>query len=408
MDGMKSLSRTLLCTAALAGMAASSLAAEENNTSLSLRDQLIADAGEYDSLVVGKSAVSIDPIAFIQFRYIADVQDQMDTQDELTVGFENTRTRVGLKGKLEDQNMDFFLWFGFTGSGSSLLLDAWMNWNIDDNFALKVGQFKLPTWQEWTVSETTQTFVERSVIDARFSQLYSQGVMGTWTWDNFRLMAALTDGIRSWNDGSLGDQFAATARAELLLQGDWSQRNDFNSFRDEDPFAVIGIAGHFQDGGTLAGSGGTNIYTNDTKISQVTADVQWGFGGSSIYAAVIGNFEERPGGTEYDQWGAIIQGQMFVTDDIEIFARYEWGDLDGQAAAFAVANPGATTNEELNLLSVGASKYISGHAMKFTADVGVSFDEVSGAWGGGGRGWQGDDAGADSQFVFRAQMQAKF
>ena len=81
---------------------------------------------------------------------------------------------------------------------------------------------------------------------------------------------------------------------------------------------------------------------------------------------------------------------------------------DGQAAAFAVANPGASMEDTLSILTVGASKYYAGHAMKFTADAGVAFDEVSGAWGGAGRGWAGDDAGANSQFVFRAQMQAIF
>lgn len=379
-----------------------------DDTSLSLRDHVIAESSQYDSLLMNAGAVSIDPIAFIQFRYIADVQDQQDTQDELTVGFENTRTRIGLKGKLDEPNMDFFVWFGFTGSGSSLLLDAWANWQIDDNFSLRMGQFKLHTWQEWTVSETKQTFVERSVLDARFASLYGQGVEGTWSNDSMRFMASYNDGLRSWNDSSPGNKWAASARAEFLFQGNWSQRADFNSFRDEESFSVLGIAGHIQDGDTLAGAGGANIYNNDTQISQWTADFQWGFGGSSIFAAVIGNYETRPGGVEYEQYGALIQGQVFITDDIEIFARYEWGDLDGQAGAFALANPGATTNEELTVLTIGATKFFSGHAMKFTADAGFAFDEVSGAWGGGSRGWAGDDAGENSQFVFRAQMQAIF
>ena len=392
----------------LVALASNQALLASDDTSLSLRDQLIADASEYDTLLVGNSAVSIDPIAFVQFRYIADVQDQQDTQDELTVGFVNSRTRVGLKGNLAEPNMDFFVWFGFTGSGGSLLLDAWANWHIDDNFSLRMGQFKLHTWNEWTVSETKQTFVERSVLDARFASLYGQGVEATWKNDTMRLTASYNDGLRSWNDASPGNKWAASARADFLFEGDWSQRADFNSFRDEDPFMMFGIAGHYQDGDTLAGAGGSNIYTNDTQITQWTADFQWGFGGSALYAAVIGNYEERPGGTEYDQYGVLVQGQVFVTDDIELFARYEWGDLDGQAGDFAIANPGATTEDTLSILTVGATKYLAGHAMKFTADTGVAFDEVSGAWGGGGRGWQGDDAGANSQFVFRAQMQAIF
>ncbi|MFG0312700.1 MAG: porin [Phycisphaerales bacterium] len=404
MDGLRT---TLLSLSLMASITPHTIAGD-TDTSLSLRQQIIADAGEYDSLITSRSAVTIDPIAFVQFRYIADVQDQQDTQDELTVGFVNSRTRVGLKGNLAEPNMDFFMWFGFTGSGASILLDAWMNWHIDENFSLKAGQFKLHTWNEWTVSETKQTFIERSVLDARFASLYGQGVEATWKNDSVKLVGSFNDGLRSWNDSSPGNKWAASARAEFMLEGDWSQRADFNSFRDEDPFMMLGVAGHIQDGDTLAGAGGSSIYTNDTKIAQWTADFQWGLGGSAVYAAVIGNYEERPGGTEYDQYGALIQGQVFITDDIELFARYEWGDLDGQAAAFAVSNPGATTEDTLSVLTVGATKYYAGHAMKFTADAGVAFDEVSGAWGGGGRGWQGDDAGANSQFVFRAQMQAIF
>lgn len=379
------------------------------DASLDLRRRLTDDAASRSILNASAEAnEAIAVSAMLQFRYVLDNQDQQDAQEDLTVGFEASRTRVGLKGSLADKNLSYFMWFGFTGSGSSLLLDAWAKWQLSDDLSLRVGQFKLPTWQEWTVSETRQTFVERSVLDARFAQLYSQGLELTWTQDNFRLIGAFSDGLRSWNDNTPGRQWAASARAEILADGAFSQRDDFQSFRDEDPSLIFGLAGHIQDGGTLTGVGGANIYTNDTKIAQWTADVQWGFGGWSLFAAVIGNYEERPGGVEYDQYGVLAQIQAFVTDDIEVFARYEWGDLDSQAAAFAVANPGATTNEELSLLTVGATRFFAGHACKLTADAGVAFDEVSGAWGGGSRGWQGDDAGAGSQFVIRAQLQTLF
>ncbi len=284
------------------------------DASLDLRRRLTASAEANEAIAVS---------AMLQFRYVLDNQDQQDAQEDLTVGFEASRTRVGLKGSLADKNLSYFMWFGFTGSGSSLLLDAWAKWQLSDDLSLRVGQFKLPTWQEWTVSETRQTFVERSVLDARFAQLYSQGLELTWTQDNFRLIGAFSDGLRSWNDNTPGRQWAASARAEILADGAFSQRDDFQSFRDEDPSLIFGLAGHIQDGGTITGVGGANIYTNDTKIAQWTADVQWGFGGWSLFAAVIGNYEERPGGVEYDQYGVLAQVQAFVTDDIEIFARYE-------------------------------------------------------------------------------------
>lgn len=388
--------------------------AGDGEKGLGLRHLLAADAASR-SILSGEADDADRPLsasAFIQFRYVADYQDQQDAQENLSIGFVNSRTRVGLKGSLAEKKLSYFVWFGFTGSGASLLLDAWAKWEVSDDLTVRVGQFKLPTWHEWTVSETRETFVERSVLDARFSQLYSQGVEFVLQRDALRFVGAFTDGLRSWDlsgtGSSLGDHWAVTGRAEVLLDGSFAQRDDFESFRDEDPLFVIGLAGHYQDGGSLDGSGSTNIYRNGTQITQWTADIQRGFGGWSLYGAVIGNHEERPGGQAFDQIGVLLQAQAFVTDDVQVFARYEWGDLDGEAALFAMSNPGATTNDELSLLTVGVTRFLAGHALKLTADAGVAFDEVSGAWRGAGAGWQGDDVNAGAEFVIRAQFQALF
>ncbi len=408
--------RRLLCVGCLAATVpgAGRAVARTDDDSLGLRHLLTADAGSRSILdgAGGEADPPVSASAFIQFRYVADYQDQQDGEENLSVGFVNSRTRVGLKGSLGEKRLSYFVWFGFTGSGASLLLDAWAKWQVSEDLAVRVGQFKLPTWHEWTVSETRETFVERSVLDARFSQLYSQGVELVWQRDALRFVGAFSDGLRSWNvsgsGDSLGDQWALTGRAELLLDGSFAQRDDFESFRDEDPLFVIGVAGHVQDGATTSGAGTTNIYRNGTRITQWTADAQRGFGGWSLYGAVIGNHEERPGGQRFDQIGVLLQAQAFVTDDVQVFARYEWGDLDGEAALFALSSPGATINDELSLLTLGVTRFLAGHALKLTADAGVAFDEVSGAWRGAGAGWQGDDVNAGAEFVIRAQFQALF
>ncbi|MEM1329196.1 MAG: hypothetical protein AAGG07_01410 [Planctomycetota bacterium] len=346
----------------------------------------------------------------LQFRYVSSFQDESaNGAEDTALGFENTRTRLGAKGHIIDPTITYNIWHGFTGSGSSLLLDAWMQKKYD-KLTVRVGQFKLPTWQEWTVSEMRQQFVERSVLDARFSQLYSQGVMATWTEDDWRVMGALSDGLRSWNDNSLGTQFGVTGRAEYKWAGDWSQRSDFNSFRDEQQFGVVGAAFHYQDGASAAGEGSGAPFIDDAQVYQFTVDTQVGYGGWGLAAAFIGNFEENPGGNDYDQYGVLVQGSYFVTDDWELIARYEWGDLDGQAGdrVDSMMMSDETTNDTLSVLTVGANRFFSGHALKFTTDVGIALDEVSGAWAGGSRGYRADADGADAQVVVRAQMQLLF
>jgi hypothetical protein len=386
-------------------------AALDGLTRLALRAEMVAAAAtqepKYNAFTLDSQdkAFSLKVNGLLEFRWIGSVQDRSASgTEEFTQGFEQTRTRVGLSGHMGDPSLKFFIWSGVTGTGSNLLLDAWVSKTFEGGLTLKVGQFKNPVWQEWYDSETRVQFVERTVLDARFDGLYGQGVEASVTRGQVKLIGQFSDGLRSWNDPDRGQQWGLTGRADWKVKGEWADRADFTSFRGETPHVFLGVSGHVQDGGTEAGIGGGSIYTNDTRIWQVGGDVQVGFGGANVFGAVLGNFEERPGGAEFDQWGVLVQGGVFVSEKVELVARYEWGDLDGQAGAFALANPGATENDTLSIVTAGVNYYVVGHAFKIQVDAGVALDEVSGAWGGGARGWQGDEAGADAQVVLRGQV----
>lgn len=332
----------------------------------------------------------------LQIRYVANLQDNTGdpSGDDTVAGFENTRTRVSFGGHVVDPSWKYFIWAGWTGDGSALLLDAWVSKDLGNGWTIKAGQFKLPTWQEWTVSETRQQFVERSVLDARFAQLYSQGVMASYATDSMRAHVAFSDGLRTWNTpfATDGTDYALTGRVEWLLGGAWANVADFNGFRGDEATTVIGGGIHYQRGesGTAA---------NEVEQLEFNLDANLQFDGANVFAAVIWRTLDDDAAVDRDELGILVQGGYFLADDLELIARYEYGDLDGA---------GGAAGDDLSVLTVGATKYWNRHGLKWTTDVGVALDPVDAAWGGSGRGYRADSADEDGQVVIRSQLQLLF
>jgi hypothetical protein len=339
----------------------------------------------------------------VQVRWISGHQDDGPADDDRR-GFEVTRTRVGLAGHVIDPSWRYFVWGGWTGSGASILLDAWIEKRFENGWSVRTGQFKLPAWREWTVSETRQQFVERSILDARYAQGYSKGILASRAGDDFRLHLAFSDGLRTINTpwsigpdrvtGTLpyqqSTEYALTARGEWKLAGAWSQYADFTSFPGEDPMCVVGASIHYQDG-----EYGTD--DDEIEIFQWTVDGSFEFGGANLYGAVIGTSVEDES-VDRDEIGFLVQGGLFVADDWEVIARFEYGDMDG----------GGDLDDTLSVLTVGVNRFFAKHALKWTTDGGYAFDPIDAAWAAAGRGFRPDGPGRDGQVVVRTQMQLLF
>jgi hypothetical protein len=339
----------------------------------------------------------------LQVRFVYNTQDDGPSDDHRS-GFENARTRLGFIGHVVDPSWQYFIWAGWTAGGSSLLLDAWVRKDLGKGWSIQAGQFKIPNWQEWLVSETRLQLVERSLLTARYASLYGQGVQVHYSADSVRIHGAFTDGLRTWNTpwstppsattGSAGYQlsteYALTLRGEYKLCGEWTQWPDLESWFDEPTMCVVGASLHYQDGeyGTA---------DDETELLQWTVDVSSEFGGFNIFAAVIGSHFDSAT-IDRDEYGALLEVGAFVTDDWEIFGRYEWGDLDGAGAV----------SDELSILTFGATRFFNQHALKWTTDIGYAFREVDAGWASAGAGWRADSADQDGQVVVRSQVQLLF
>lgn len=334
----------------------------------------------------------------LQVRYVYNQFDDNDVAgaDGSRGGFENRRTKLTFDGHVFDPTVEYTIQgrFDFDG-GLFALEDAIIGKEFGNGWQARLGQFKVPFLREELVSSKRQLAVERSLINAQFTGGRSQGVeFANEAGDNFRYMVMFSDGFGAANTAAVTpdvSEWAFTGRVEALLAGDdWNQFRDFTSFQDEDEFAfMLGGAAHAEEG-----EHGTPVMEAFFWTWTVDGSAEWG--GANLYGAFIGRHVDTDGGADTDDYGAVVQGGWFLQEDVELFGRYEWGDLETGG------------DSEINVVTVGFNKYWEQHALKWTTDFGYAFDEITAPWASAGAGWRTDAGGEDGQWVVRSQVQLLF
>ena len=323
----------------------------------------------------------------IQTRYIYSHQENAPDDDD-RAGFDIGRTRFGFTGHIIDPSWHYVIWTGHHYNGDAMLLDVYIKKDLGENWSATVGQFKLPLWREYLVSETKQQFVARSLL-AGFSGKYTQGVKVEYKDEILHATASFNDGGKNlnkkWNYEDTDAGF--TGRVEWLVFGDWKQYKQWESWRGEKPMLVLAAAAHYE-----WGESGTADVEDDHF--RWTADASWELGGANLFAAVIGDHVEN--GQSSDRIGALVQGGLFINDKLELIARYEWADLDQSG------------DDTLSIATVGVNYFLAKHKARWTLDLGYAFEPVSDKLHSDFAGYREDSAGEDGQVVVRTQVQLLF
>jgi hypothetical protein len=352
-------------------------------------------AGYNDGFTIGSADgnYSLRLNGQLQFRYNYSYQSDIDDVggDRHRTGFENTRTKLWFSGHIVNPQWQYVIEGNFDRNGGDFgLLDAYISYDYGNGVSMTAGQFKLPLLREELVDSRYQQTVERSLVNSYYTGGRSQGLMVTWAQDNFRFHGAFSDGAGQANTGwqMRTTEYAFTGRAELLLDGNWDQFSQFRSPTGGEQGFLVGVAAHWEDGeyGTAA---------NEFEIFRLTADISAQFGGWNLFGAYIfENIDSSIGGSVSDH-AIVVQGGFHLTDEWELFGRYEHAWFDSAYDA-----------SDLSILTIGANYYIAGHNAKLTADFGYAFNEVD--FGNTMAGWRGDMGTDDGQIVIRTQLQLLF
>lgn len=356
-----------------------------------------------------------------------------DRNNNTQWGFENRRTKLDFQGNVFSKDWTYRVRAAFNqgatrnlglglnqGSNGAAQIDfAYIQKAMDNGMSIRAGQFRAPWMREVLVDSAYQLAAERSVLAGLFGQGYSQGVQFGYEMDTMRFTGGAFDGIggqdttglfgggynsqnTNWDDTATNYSFAG--RAEFKISGDWSQFDDFSSAKGSEAGMMAGVAAVYQRANWNSGTLGTN---NGSKMFGVTGDFTWDFGGASLFASAVWVNNEDPAGMKSNPWGVMVQGGYFVTEEAELFARYEFINYD-------TPDTGNGSNK-YNGLTVGANYFFNAN-VKLTCDFTYNMKSLSGANAGAalnGAGLRRDSfdnsgKGNKGQYVLRAQLQLLF
>lgn len=357
----------------------------------------------------GQNESTLRFTGYVQTRYIFNARDTDVPDNDITQGFGFGELRLAATGNLMGDRLTYNAQMALE-SGVGRLTDAWVRYQIDEQWAIQMGSFKPAFLWEENSSATRQPLVERSLVDSYFRQSRAKQIEAQYRTDHFEARLGFSDGWRRNLDSRLGTTWGLTGRVSWLPLGTWSQHSDFQAWRGEEPMVALGLAAHVQDGMPLGISASEmrNRFLNDTMIVSWTADAHAEFDGWTLYGAVVGEHDRVPGtvgGGTRDAYGALFQAGYFITDQTQLNGRFEWGTTDGDLGRPMGIE---SAEDEFVAITAGVAHYFYGNNAKIVADVLVPLDEVGDVWSSTSRGTATDDAGADGQAVFRLQFQFAF
>ena len=346
--------------------------------------------------------------ALLQYRYTLNARDTAAPDEDLTSGFDFRRTKLFFSGTLPVET-SFYIQGAFPTSGGGFVLEfAEATHKLGERGGLTWGMFKLPFLHEELVSEKTLMATDRSIMHAVFTAGVSEGVMLCSTAESWRVMGAVSDGMGGANTAYFSPaeaDLALTGRAEYRL-GDspWGAFGAFTSFRGAAPGTLLGAAVHWQtagDTGSTLTFAGTPAVNTDTLA--YTVDATHSGDGWSLYGAFVGRTTDTDASAALDDFGAIAQASVYVTDRTELFGRWDGVFPDDARAA----------GEDFHTITVGATHYFfpGSHAAKLTADLQWYPEDQAGSAGlvrAPSSGSQLLPESEGDQYALRVQMQSLF
>jgi phosphate-selective porin OprO/OprP len=361
-------------------------------------------------------------------------------------GFELRRVRLNFFGHAVDPSWTYRVQIAFERDGGVTgrpltLEDGFVQKAFGGGWFFRMGQWKNFYNIEEIHSSRTQQFIERSMVNQYFTTQFIQGALLGWEGQQVRTYLSYNDGGGNRNIAALQatgnpTNWAFTGRADWKLAGEWGQFKDMQGWRGSPFAAMLGAAFNVQQSGgeapqgrstigngALPGLGALAAVREKINLSSWTVDANLRGDGWSFWAAFLGNYvsggDDAAAARGVDgvlSLGSIVQGGFFVTDSVELFARWEgiWVSSDNDGIVGGVFVPNALVQQRINAVTLGACWYFAKNAAKFAVDGGWAMSPVrftQGLFGESinGADWRASPSGEGAgEVVVRAQLQVLF
>jgi hypothetical protein len=316
------------------------------------------------------------PTFLFQMRHVTnyrddggpDDDDSGDSDSDIQKGFEIGAMNFGFKGSVCSPDLTYlFTWE--SEDGKFELQDAYIQYQLNDGFAFRFGQFKDVVYHEELVHDGKQLAVDRSLVNQLIGGHITDRVQGVALIfapeGQFRGTLAVHDGINTDNTnftykqggtsdtvggpGGISTNWGVSGRVEFFAQGTAEQYSDFTARGSDEGLLVFGGGLSWtQDG--------------DDNIALHTVDVQWESGPVGIYVAYLGSWLEGGDSNDDDiyDFGALAQIGFMLNDNWEIFGRTSWTQYDDDRGL---------SGHSFHEYTAGVNYYFCDHNAKMTIDL---------------------------------------
>ncbi|RDV15595.1 FmdC precursor [Pontibacter diazotrophicus] len=271
-----------------------------------------------------------------------------------------------------------------SNNADNIVLDAVAKWNFAPNLYLWAGQTKLPGNRERVISSQNLQFVDRSLLNARFTldrdaglQLHHVHRVGQVV---LREIGAISMGEgRNITVTNIGG-YDYTARVEVLPFGEFKGNGDyFNSdlLREQTPKLSVAATYDYNDNASREGGQLGDFLSEQRDLSTVFVDAMFKYRGFS-FMGEYANKEAFSSSTNQETPGPVVRRdaegnieEAFTTGNgLNLQAGYLFKTNWEIAGRYSNYNPTPILGRRAqDQYTVGISKYIVGHSLKVQSDV---------------------------------------
>lgn len=298
------------------------------------------------------------------------------------------RARLKFDGFVHSPSVQYKIELGLTnsdignpvpegGNASNVILDAIVDWNFYQNFSLVAGQTKLPGNRERVVSSQNMQFVDRSLLNSQYNIDRDIGIQLRHFFNigNFLVKetACISQGEgRNITKGNVGGN-DYTGRIDFLPFGEFSNKGDYSNVdlkREEKPKLAIGITFDSNDRASKQkGQLGSAMGAKRT-LQTIFADLMFKYKGFSVMAEYADKKAENTPVVSVDKITGLATKSFYTGTGYNVQAGYLLKNNWEFAGRYTYIEPEKiTANKKETQYTLGISKYVVGHSLKFQSDV---------------------------------------
>jgi hypothetical protein len=276
--------------------------------------------------------------------------------------------KLGFDGNMFTPKLTYlFNWATNRNGGSLELEEAWVRYQLADNWAVQGGQIKDPLAHESLASSKYLMAADRTFATDFLTggDNFVQGVALIYSTGPWRVTGAFTDGARNNFNQNFQDfptnnaDFGVAGRVEYKAMGDWADYSGFNPVNLKRDLLVFGAAGDY----TQAGDTGFFLHTVDAQYMLTNG---WTLYGAYLARAIQNGpvSSGAPAPAAFDGYDWSLQGQAgyLMNRNWEPFVQYTYSHFDANQFA-------AGTENEVHQITAGVNYFWHGEAAKFTLDL---------------------------------------